>query len=119
MILNSTFPDTRLLKWRMDSTSFSPAGEDNLGTDADVLKSRWKEVEIVPLQGRDLNRTDSGCCIPFRKLAAKKENELSLSDYGLGITVRAQWINEKPADNEGKIRHICITMIDEQQPADA
>jgi hypothetical protein len=87
-------------------------GDDNLGADADVLKSRWKEVEIVSLQDKTSTEQILDAVFSSENWQRKKETELSLSDYGLSITVRAQWINEKPADNEGKTRHICITMIE-------
>ena len=88
------------------------AGDDEPDIKADAMKSRWKEVEIVPL--KDETSTEQILDAIFRsdKGQPEKKNELSLSDYGLSITVRAQWIKEKPADNEGKIRHICITMIE-------
>ena len=87
-------------------------GGDEPGMDADVLKSRWKEVEIVPLKDETSTEQILDAIFHSEKGQREKENELSLSDYGLSITVRAQWIMGKPADNEGKIRHICITMIE-------
>lgn len=87
-------------------------GGGSLGTDADVLKSRWKEVEIVPLQDETTTGQILDAVFRSENWHGEKKNELSLSDYGLGILVRAQWINGKPADNEGRIRHICITMIE-------
>ena len=87
-------------------------GDDEPGMDADVLKSRWKEVEIVPLKDETSTEQILDAIFHSEKGQREKENELSLSDYGLSITVRAQWIKGKPADNEGKIRHICITMIE-------
>jgi len=88
------------------------AGDDEPGMEADVLKSRWKEVEIVPLKDETSTEQILDAIFRSEKGQREEENELSLSDYGLSITVRAQWIKEKPADNEGKIRHICITMIE-------
>lgn len=88
------------------------AGNDEPGMNADVLKSRWKEVEILPLKDEASTEQILDAIFRSEKGQGEKENELSLSDYGLSITVRAQWIKEKPADNEGKIRHICITMIE-------
>ena len=88
-------------------------GDDKLGAHEEVLKSRWKKVSVVPLE--DASSTEQILDAVFRSENGqhKKENELSLTDYGLSIAVRAQWISEKPADNEGKTRHICITMIDD------
>ncbi|MEN8244641.1 MAG: LysM domain-containing protein [Thermodesulfobacteriota bacterium] len=88
-------------------------GDDKLGADEAVLKSRWKKVSIVPLE--DASSTEQILDAVFRSenWQRNKEKELSLTDYGLSIAVRAQWISKKPADNEGKTRHICITMIDD------
>lgn len=88
-------------------------GDDKLGADEEVLKSRWKKVSVVPLE--DASSTEQILDAVFRSenWQRKKDNELALTDYGLSIAVRAQWISEKPTDNEGKTRYICITMIDD------
>jgi len=88
------------------------SGDDKLGADADVLKSRWKKVQIVALKDETSIEQILDAVFDSENWQRKKENELSLSDYGLGITVKAQWISAKPADNEGKNRYICITMIE-------
>ena len=88
------------------------SGSDKLGADADLLKNRWKKVEIVALKDETSVEQILDTVFNSESRQRKKENELSLSDYGLGITVKAQWISAKPADNEGKTRYICITMIE-------
>ena len=88
------------------------SGNDKLGADEDVLKSRWKKVEIVALKDETSIEQILDAVFDSLNWQRKKGNELSLSDYGLGITVKAQWISAKPADNEGKTRYICITMIE-------
>jgi len=90
-------------------------GDDKLGADEEVLKSRWKKVSIVPLEDASSTEQILDAVFSAENWQRKKENELSLTDYGLSIAVKAEWISEKPADNEGKTRHICITMIDDNR----
>jgi hypothetical protein len=85
---------------------------DRLGADADVLKSRWRNVEIVALKDETSIEPILDAVFDSESWQRNEENELSLSDYGLNITVKAQWISAKPSDNEGKARYICITMIE-------
>jgi len=88
-------------------------GDDKLGAHEEVLRSRWKKLSIVPLEDASSTKQILDAVFRSENWQRNKEKELSLTDYGLSIAVRAQWISEKPADNEGKTRHICITMIDD------
>ena len=95
-------------------------GDQKLGADAEVLKSRWKDVAIVSLQDESSIAQILEAIFRSENWQHKQDTELSLSNYGLDITVRAQWISAKPPDYEGKTRHICITMVDgnnQQTPA--
>ena len=88
------------------------AADNPLDTDADVLKKRWKDVEIIPFTDESSTEQILDAVFSSENWQRQNEKERSLSDYGLNITVKAQWISAKPADNEGKIRYICITMIE-------
>jgi len=85
---------------------------DGLGIDMDILKSRWQEVEVVTLQAEASIEQILEAVFSARDQQHEKENVLSFTDHGLHITVRAQWIKAKPVDNDGKSRHICITMVE-------
>jgi len=90
---------------------FKREGEE-LGVGTDVLKSRWKNVEIVNLP-KDTSIEQMLGSVFSSQDKQIETNGLSFSDHGLNVTVRSQWVEAKPADEEGKIRHICITMIED------
>lgn len=91
------------------------AGNKKFDADADVLKSRWKDVDIVSLGEASSTEQVLDAVFSAENWRQENENELSLSDHGLSITVRAQWISKKQADHEGDIRHVCITMIENER----
>ena len=93
---------------------FTADGKE-FGADVEVLKSRWKHVDIVSLREDASTEQILDAVFSSKNPAQEKANQLSLSDHGLSLTVRAQYISKKPADNTGNIRHICITMIENER----
>lgn len=91
-----------------------------LKADLGLLRSLWEDVNLIEIE-KD-TPVDTILAAVFQD--PKKEitkTEISFSDNGMDILVTAKWIKPGPPDEDGIIRHTCISLIEDtsQKTSDA
>ncbi len=105
----SQFPMIEL----QDGTRLLFAQQNNsLEADLTMLQSRWKNVKVisVPPQASVEQVLDS-VFTQDETPAATQPDRVSFADNGVNVAVQAQWIKTKDSNDPKQSRHICITII--------
>jgi hypothetical protein len=89
-------------------------------TDLSLLQSWWEKVTVIEVEKDTPVDTILGAV--FQDTAKEiTQTEISFSDNGMDVVVTAKWIKPSPAEEDGTIRHTCISAIDDpdQKTSDA
>jgi hypothetical protein len=89
-------------------------------TDLNLLRSLWKDVNIIQVEKDTPVDTILGAV--FQDTPKEiTPTELSFSDNGLHVVVTARWIKPNPPDETGVTRHTCVSVIQDtaQKTSDA
>ena len=89
-------------------------------TDLPLLRSLWENVNVIEIE-KDTS-VDSILSAVFQKTEKEiTETEISFSDNGMAVVVTAKWIQPNPPDEDGIVRHTCISVLEKttQKTSDA
>ena len=78
------------------------------------IESYWKDTKVVPLNS-DSSLTDILNSVFDTLDGGKSQKQIKLSDNGLEINVQAKWIISRPSEDENKMRHICVNVIEKPE----
>ena len=84
-------------------------------TDLTLLRSLWENVNIIEIEKDTSVDTILGAV--FQETAKEiTQTEISFSDNGMDVVVTAKWIKPSPPDEDGIVRHTCISVIENDNP---
>jgi LysM repeat protein len=89
-------------------------------TDLNLLRSLWKNVNIIEIE-KD-TPVDTILDAVFQDTPKEiTQTEISFSDNGMDVVVTAKWIKPGRPDEDGTVRHTCISLIEDtsQKTSDA
>ena len=79
--------------------------------DLNLLRSLWENVNIIEIEKDTSVDTILGAV--FKETAKEiTQTEISFSDNGMKVAVTAKWIKPSPPDENGLVRHTCISLIE-------
>jgi len=80
-------------------------------SELDLIKSFWRHAYIVRIApGYSMEQVFDAVFQSFGKDVSK--NHLSFLDHGVKVEVRGKWIYDKSAEAGNRVRHLCISFID-------
>jgi len=105
----SQFPMIEL----QDGTRLLFARPDNAqAADLTMLQSRWKNVKVISVPPQaSVEKVLESVFANDETPAGTKPERVSFSDNGVNVAVQAQWIKTKESSDKAKSRHVCITII--------
>jgi LysM repeat protein len=87
---------------------------DVSNADLSLLRSLWDNVNIIEIEKDTSVDTILGEVFQDTPRAIT-QTEISFSDNGMDVVVTAKWIKPSPPDEDGTVRHTCISSIEDEK----